>query len=152
MRVAWDLDEIMRERRPATRTLGLVAHDERKDDLLLLAREHPWLLRELRLVATGTTGRMLSAALDLPVGLMASGPEGGDLQIGVLVVQGNLDAIVLLRDPLTAHPHEPDIHALLKACDVHGLPLATNVASARILLEHLGRALSPAAQPMESAP
>lgn len=91
------------------------------------------------LVATGTTGVVLERELGILVERVASGPEGGDLQIGARIVEGEIDAVVFLRDPLTAHPHEPDIQALLKVCDVHGVPVATNVASAEILLHFLAR-------------
>jgi len=113
--------------------LALVAHDEKKDDLLALAR--------LYLLATAHTGSLLAAELDLPVERFLSGPEGGDIQIGARIVQGDVDAVVFLRDPLTAHPHEPDIQALLKVCDVHGVPVATNPASAKILLRSLSQAI-----------
>jgi methylglyoxal synthase len=82
---------------------------------------------------------MLTDELALPVECVEGGPYGGDLQIGARVVEGQIDAVVFLRDPLTAHPHEPDIQALLKVCDVHGVPLATNRASAEILLHVLAR-------------
>jgi methylglyoxal synthase len=119
--------------------VAVIAHDQRKDDLVRLASNHRALFARFKLVATRTTGRLLSETLDLPVELMASGPEGGDLQIGARIVDGSIDAVVFLRDPLTAHPHEPDIQALLKVCDVHEVPAATNVASAEILLAFLGR-------------
>jgi methylglyoxal synthase len=83
----------------------------------------------------------LSEDLGLPVECMQSGPEGGDIQIGNRIVEGDVDAVVFLRDPLTAHPHEPDIQALLKVCDVHGVPVATNLASAEILLRSLSQAI-----------
>jgi methylglyoxal synthase len=116
---------------------ALIAHDGKKSDMLELAREHRGLLGRLRLLATGTTGRMLSEELDLPIDRSASGPEGGDLQIAAKIAGGEVDAVVFLRDPLTAHPHEPDIQALLKVCDVYGVPVATNMAAARILLSYL---------------
>ncbi|GIV00410.1 MAG: methylglyoxal synthase [Actinomycetota bacterium] len=115
-------------------TLALIAHDGKKDDLLRFAREHLALLRRLRLVATATTGSMLAAELGLEIERVASGPQGGDLQIGARIVSGDVGAVVFFRDPLTAHPHEPDIQAVLKVCDVHDVPLATNRASAEILL------------------
>ncbi len=74
---------------------------------------------------------------DLPVTLVASGPHGGDQQIGALVSRGEVEAVIFLRDPLTAQPHEPDISALLRICDVHNVPLATNVATAEMLLRFL---------------
>ncbi|GBC86307.1 Methylglyoxal synthase [bacterium HR12] len=114
--------------------LALIAHDGKKDDLLRFAREHLDVLRGLRLVATATTGSLLSAELGLEVERVASGPQGGDLQIGARIVSGDVGAVVFFRDPLTAHPHEPDIQAVLKVCDVHDVPLATNRASAEILL------------------
>jgi methylglyoxal synthase len=95
------------------------------------------LLAHLRLLATGTTGKVLSDEVGLSIDRVASGPEGGDLQIGARIVEGRVDAVIFLRDPLTAHPHEPDIQALLKVCDVHRIPVATNVASAEILIHFL---------------
>jgi methylglyoxal synthase len=118
-------------------TVALVAHDEKKEDLLRLVRIHRDLFRVLRVVATGTTGTLLAQQLGLAVQLVASGPHGGDLQIGAMIVEGRVDALIFLRDPLTAHPHEPDIQALMKVCDVHCVPVATNVASAEILLYFL---------------
>ncbi len=118
-------------------TLALIAHDGKKDDLLRFAREHLDVLRELRLVATATTGSLLAAELGLEIERVASGPQGGDLQIGARIVTGEVGAVVFFRDPLTAHPHEPDIQAVLKVCDVHDVPLATNRASAEILLSRI---------------
>jgi methylglyoxal synthase len=118
--------------------VALVAHDGKKPDMLELAREHRGLLGRLRLLGTGTTGGLIAAELGLPVERAASGPQGGDLQIAARIATGEVDAVVFLRDPLTAHPHEPDIQALLKVCDVYGVPVATNVAGARILLSYLG--------------
>jgi methylglyoxal synthase len=120
--------------------LALVAHDGKKQDMLRLARQHRTTLARLHLLATAHTGNELSRELDLPVECMQSGPEGGDIQIGARIVEGGVDAVVFLRDPLTAHPHEPDIQALLKVCDVHGVPVATNLASAEILLRSLSQA------------
>jgi len=121
--------------------LALVAHDEKKDDLLRLARQYRTTLARLHLLATSHTGSQLSQELDLPVECVRSGPQGGDMQIGAKIVEGSVDAVVFLRDPLTAHPHEPDIQALMKVCDVHGVPLATNLASAEILLRSLSQAI-----------
>ena len=115
-------------------TLALIAHDGKKDDLLRFAKEHIDLLRRLKLVATATTGSLLSAQLDLEIERVSSGPQGGDLEIGAKIVRGDVQAVVFFRDPLTAHPHEPDIQAVMKVCDVHDVPLATNRASAEILL------------------
>jgi methylglyoxal synthase len=118
-------------------TLALIAHDAKKDDMVLFAREHLDELRGLHLIATKTTGTLLEAELGLDVETMASGPEGGDLQIGARIVEGKIDGVIFFRDPLTSHPHEPDIQAVLKVCDVHDVPLATNRASALLLLRSL---------------
>jgi methylglyoxal synthase len=118
-------------------TLALIAHDGKKDDLLRFAKEHLDLLGRLDLIATATTGSILASQLDLPVRRVASGPQGGDLEIGAMIVQGSVDAVVFFRDPLTPHPHEPDIQAVMKVCDVHDVPLATNRASAEILLDRV---------------
>jgi methylglyoxal synthase len=118
-------------------TLALIAHDGKKDDMLRFAQEHLDVLRRLRLVATATTGSLLAARLGLEVEAVSSGPQGGDLEIGAQIVQGGVQAIIFFRDPLTAHPHEPDIQAVLKVCDVHDVPLATNRASAEILLDRI---------------
>lgn len=117
--------------------LALIAHDEKKPELIEFARAHEEQLREYDLVATGTTGKRLMETTDLDVERKASGPLGGDLMIGADVAAGDLDGIVFLRDPLTAQPHEPDITALLRICDVHDTALATNLASAGYLIEGL---------------
>lgn len=119
-------------------TLALIAHDGKKDDMVRFAKEHLGLLRRLRLVATATTGSLLEAELGLEIERVSSGPQGGDLEIGAKIVRGDVQAVVFFRDPLTAHPHEPDIQAVLKVCDVHDVPLATNRASAEILLRAVG--------------
>ncbi len=121
----------------APSTLALIAHDGKKDDMLRFAKEHVDLLRRLRIVATATTGSLLAAELDLEVERVASGPQGGDLEIGAMIVRGDVQAVVFFRDPLTAHPHEPDIQAVMKVCDVHDVPLATNRASAEVLVDRI---------------
>ncbi|SFS48821.1 methylglyoxal synthase [Halostagnicola kamekurae] len=115
--------------------LALIAHDEKKPELIEFAQAHRSQLLEYDLIATGTTGKRLMEATDLEIDRMESGPLGGDLMIGAQVAEGRLDGIVFLRDPLTAQPHEPDISALLRICDVHDTALATNVESATYLLE-----------------
>ncbi len=124
-------------------TLALIAHDGKKDDLLRFGRDHLELLRGLRLVATATTGSLLASELGLEVERVASGPQGGDLQIGAGIVTGEIGAVIFFRDPLTAHPHEPDIQAVLKVCDVHDVPLATNRASAELLLAGIAELTRP---------
>jgi methylglyoxal synthase len=118
-------------------TIALIAHDQKKDDLARFALEHQALLGRFRLIATGTTGRILTEFTGLEITPMLSGPMGGDQQIGALVAQGNVLAVIFFRDPLTAQPHEPDVSALLRICDVHDVPLATNPASAAALVSWL---------------
>ena len=114
--------------------IALVAHDGAKDAMLELVSRHDAFLRASRLVATATTGGLLNDRCDLRVHCLMSGPLGGDLQIGALVAEEQLDLVVFLRDPLTAHPHDPDIQALMKVCDVHDTPLATNPATAELCI------------------
>lgn len=117
--------------------IALIAHDQKKDDMIELASEHADLLRQCILVATGTTGKRLHDEVGLTVERKLSGPSGGDLQIGAELVEGKIDCVIFLRDPMTAHPHEPDVNALVRACDVHNIPCATNVESAKLLLAQL---------------
>jgi methylglyoxal synthase len=117
--------------------VALIAHDEKKPDIVALAREHAARLADCAVVATGTTGRRVREETDLDVECKESGRLGGDVQIAAEVAADRLDAVVFLRDPLTAQPHEPDISALLRICDVHDVALATNVASAEALLDAL---------------
>ena len=115
-------------------TLALIAHDKKKEALIAFVKRHLEKLRPLELVATGTTGRMIMEATGLVVTTVLSGPLGGDQQIGGMVARGDIQAVIFLRDPLTAQPHEPDITALLRVCDVHNIPLATNEATAELVL------------------
>lgn len=118
--------------------IALIAHDKMKDDMLAFCIEFRDVLERIELVATGTTGKLIHEVTNLNVQRMLSGPLGGDQQIGAEVAAGRVDAVLFLRDPLTAQPHEPDITALLRVCDVHNIPLATNVATAKIILLALG--------------
>jgi methylglyoxal synthase len=117
--------------------VALIAHDEKKPTLVEFARDHRETLEGFDLLATGTTGKRLREETGLAIERKESGPHGGDLQIGAEVVDGTCDAIVFLRDPLTAQPHEPDISALLRICDVRDVPLATNRTSADSLVTGL---------------
>lgn len=117
--------------------IALIAHDKKKDDMIVLAAEYENLLRRCVLLATGTTGKRLSDEIGLTVERKLSGPFGGDLQIGAELVEGRIDCIIFLRDPMTPQPHEPDINALVRACDVHNVACATNMATARLLLAQL---------------
>jgi methylglyoxal synthase len=117
--------------------IALIAHDKKKDDMIALAAEYLDYLRGCKLSATGTTGGRLINELGLEVTRMHSGPVGGDLQIGAQLVNGEIDCVIFLRDPMTPQPHEPDINALVRACDVHNIPCATNMASAHLVLSQL---------------
>jgi methylglyoxal synthase len=125
---------------PAPACVALIAHDARKQQIVAFVRRHAAFLATQRLIATRTTGTLIQAQTGLAVEAMLSGPMGGDLQIGAKVATGEVRAVVFLRDPLTAHPHEPDIAALLKVCDVYNVPLATNEATGDILVRHLAAA------------
>lgn len=117
--------------------IALIAHDKKKDDMIELASEYSDILRQCILVATGTTGKRLAEDVGLTVERKLSGPFGGDLQIGAELVEGKIDCIIFLRDPMTPQPHEPDINAFVLACDVHNVACATNLATARLLLSQL---------------
>ena len=121
--------------------LALIAHDGKKDAMVALAADFLPLLRRCTLMATGTTGTRLAAAHGLTIERMLSGPMGGDLQIGARLAVGDLDGVIFLRDPMTPQPHEPDINALVRACDVHDVVCATNPASARHVLRALAEEL-----------
>jgi methylglyoxal synthase len=122
--------------------IALIAHDEKKAEMIEFAKTHKELLAHCELTATGTTGKLIRQHVGLAVNALLSGPIGGDQQIGSLVATQNLDMIIFMRDPLTAQAHEPDIAALLRVCDVHNVPLATNRKSAEILMAYVKLCLS----------
>lgn len=115
-------------------TIALIAHDQRKPEMLAFARRHRDVLARYALVATGNTGRLLHDELGLEVERVAHGPDGGDLIIGGRVAEGKITAVLFFRDPLTAQPHEPDVSALMRVCDVHHVPLATNRSTAEAVI------------------
>lgn len=116
------------------KALALIAHDGKKTDMVAFAKDHREELARFRLVATGTTGRLLQEKAGLQVERLLSGPLGGDQQIGAMVAEDKLLAVIFLRDPLAAQPHEPDVLALMRVCDVHNVPLATNLMAAEAVL------------------
>ncbi len=118
-------------------TIALIAHDKKKNEMLEFVGHHKDLLENFHLVATKTTGTLIKETFGLDVETMMSGPLGGDQQIGALVATEQVQCVIFLRDPLTSQPHEPDINALLRLCDVHNIPLATNRKSAHILLKYV---------------
>lgn len=119
------------------RVIALIAHDAKKNAIIALAQKYRHILTRYQLVATGTTGRLIAENTDLEIARMLSGPLGGDQQIGARIANGEVAMVIFLRDPLTAQPHEPDITALLRVCDVHEVPFATNEGTAEILFQYL---------------
>ncbi len=117
--------------------IALIAHDKKKQEMIDLCVKYRDVLAKHTLFATGTTGTMVMGETGLSITRMKSGPLGGDQQIGSMVAENKLDMVIFLRDPLHALPHEPDISALLRLCDVMSIPLATNSASATIMLNYL---------------
>ena len=109
--------------------LALIAHDQQKKALLEFVGQHVDFFRRHHLIAAGQTGQLLHQELDLEVERAPHGPYGGDLVIGGKVAEGKVKAVFFFRDPLTAQPHEPDVSALMRVCDVHQIPLATNVST-----------------------
>ena len=121
-------------KRPKRKTLALISHDGKKADMVAFVMDHRERLREFDLVATGTTGALIAEKAGLKVRRMLSGPYGGDAQIAALVAEGRVNAVFFFLDPLGKHPHDPDIQSLLRICNVHNVPLATNIASAVLLI------------------
>ena len=117
--------------------IALIAHDKKKNEIIELAKRYKDVLADYDLYATGTTGTLIMGETGLPIHRMKSGPLGGDQQIGAMLAEGQMGLVIFLRDPLTAQPHEPDVSALLRLCDVQSIPLATNATSAEIMLEAL---------------
>ncbi len=117
--------------------IALIAHDKKKPEMIALAVKYKDCLEKNELYATGTTGKLVGQATGLNIKCLKSGPLGGDQQIGSMIADSDLDLVIFLRDPLTAQPHEPDVNALLRLCDVTQTPLATNLKSAEIMLSAL---------------
>lgn len=114
--------------------IALIAHNNKKDELIVFVKERQDFFFQHKLLATGTTGRRLMEETGLRIECLASGPLGGDQQIGSKIVTGDIDLVIFFRDPLTAQPHEPDINALIRICDVHRVPVATNLGTAKMIL------------------
>jgi methylglyoxal synthase len=127
------------EARMTQAKIALIAHDEKKDDLIAFVRGCLPFFQKQQLVATGNTGKRLRSELQLEVECVTHGPHGGDLIIGGRVAEGIVEAVLFFRDPLTAQPHEPDVSALMRVCDVHQVPLATNPSTAAAVVAWLDR-------------
>ncbi len=119
--------------------IALIAHDKKKDRLVNFVLAYKFIFKEHNLFATGTTGKRIQEATGLDIHKFLSGPLGGDQQIGAKIAENDMDLIIFLRDPLTAQPHEPDVRALMRLCDVHHIPLATNIGTAEIIIKALDR-------------
>ena len=117
--------------------IALIAHDQKKQAILDFVRRNLPLFERYPLVATASTGKLINREVSLQVECVAHGPEGGDLMIGARVAEGKIMAVIFFRDPLTAQPHEPDVSALMRVCDVHRVPLATNPGTADAIVAWL---------------
>jgi methylglyoxal synthase len=116
--------------------IAIIAHDGMKADMVQFLNKHKVFLKEsnVSLIATGTTGQKVEKA-GFQVLKMLSGPLGGDAQIAARVAEGKTNMVLFFKDPLAKHPHEPDINMLIRVCDVHNIPLATNLATAELLIK-----------------
>lgn len=117
--------------------IALIAHDKKKNELVTFVQEHVDFFKGYELIATGTTGGRIMEATGLEIKRYLSGPLGGDQQIGADVANDLIDAVFFFQDPLTSQPHEPDIRALGRLCDVHNIPMATNERAAQLLITGL---------------
>jgi methylglyoxal synthase len=119
--------------------IALIAHDGKKSDMVafVMKRLQFFNREDVDIVATGTTGKKLLHAGVTKVETVNSGPMGGDAEIGSMVARKTSDAVIFFRDPLDAHPHEPDVQMLMRVCDVHEIPLATNYSSAKMIIDCL---------------
>jgi methylglyoxal synthase len=117
-----------------TKTLALIAHDGKKAEMVAFALKYRDVLMRYKMVATSTTGRLLTDSCNLEVERVLSGPVGGDAQIAARVAVGEIAAVFFFIDPLGKHPHDPDINTLLRICNAHNVPLATNPATAAFII------------------
>lgn len=116
------------------KNIALIAHDNKKQDLIQWCEENKEILKNHFLCGTGTTARMITDRTNLPVRGYNSGPLGGDQQIGAKIVEGKIDFIIFFSDPLTAQPHDPDVKALLRIAQVYDIPIANNRSSADFMI------------------
>ncbi|WP_203361912.1 methylglyoxal synthase [Bacillus sp. REN10] len=119
--------------------IALIAHDKKKADLIEFVADHRHVFEQYDLFATGTTGRRISDRTGLTIHCFQSGPLGGDQEIGASIARKEMDIVFFFRDPLTSQPHEPDVSALVRLCDVYAIPLATNIGTATMLVKGMER-------------
>lgn len=119
--------------------IALIAHDKKKELMVQFAIAYKFILQKHTLFATGTTGGLVADATGLAVHKFLSGPQGGDQQIGARIAYNEIDLVLFFRDPVTAGVHEPDVSAIFRLCDMHNIPLATNLATAEVLIQGLER-------------
>lgn len=117
-----------------TKKIVLVAHDDKKQDLLAWARYNKALLKRHELFATGTTGKLLEEELEVAIHKLQSGPLGGDQQVGAMIASGDVDLLIFFWDPMTTQPHDADVRALLRIAVVWNVPVACNRASADFMI------------------
>lgn len=117
--------------------ISLIAHDNKKEEMIQFSTSYQHILKKHDLYATGTTGKIINEETGLPIHRFKSGPLGGDQQIGARVADDEMDLVIFFKDPLTAQPHEPDISALMRLCDVYQIPLVTNLAGAEVMIRAL---------------
>ena len=119
--------------------IALLAHDHKKKLMENLCVAYRHILLKHNLFATGTTGQLVEDAINMPVRKYLAGHLGGEQQLGAQIAHNDIDLVIFLRDPLSQKPYEPDIHSVLRLCDVHNIPLASNLATAEALLQALDR-------------
>ena len=115
--------------------IALIAHDKKKEDIIKFSIKYKDVLAKYDLVATGTTGKLISEATGLEVKRYLSGPYGGDQQLGGRIAEGQIELVIFFTDPLTSQPHEPDVSALLRVCNVHNVAVVTNMKTAEIIIK-----------------
>ncbi|MDK2866157.1 MAG: methylglyoxal synthase [Clostridiales bacterium] len=125
------------QRLEVRKRIALIAHDSRKSDMIEWCTEHQTALSKHVLYGTGTTAKLIVEATKLPVQGLKSGPLGGDQQIGSKIVEGEVDFMIFFWDPLSLHPHDPDVKALLRIATLYNIPIATNISTADFLLNSL---------------
>lgn len=119
--------------------IALIAHDKKKELMIQFCIAYSGILSHHNICATGTTGKLVQEATGLEIHKFLSGPQGGDQQIGARIAYNEIDLVLFFRDPLTAKQYEPDMLSIVKLCDMHNIPVATNVATAEVLIHGLER-------------